>query len=152
MAGCKNNSWGPKNKQRRGYSPLDAIDPRDGKIWQVLLSDDKMDYTASRGGGAALELADTVRWALLNPSSIYRGVRDLERDIVEDDWLCYVATPKHAYDYRTNEKVTPWNGEVFLIYVTDERILYNWYWDEADEDDIHLPNDYENRFLERLFP
>lgn len=139
-----------KSKRRRGYCSIDAIDPSDGKKWQVLLPDTKMDYVASQGHGAALELADTVRWTLLHPCALFRGVRDLERDISEDAWLCYVGIPHHAYDRKTGARRPPWAGEVFLVFVTDERVVYNWYWYESDSRDSRLPADYEGRFLERI--
>lgn len=60
-----------KDKRRRGYCSIDAIDPGDGKKWQVLLPDTKMDYVASQGHGAAMELADTVRWTLLHPCALF---------------------------------------------------------------------------------
>jgi hypothetical protein len=41
------------------------------------LPDGKMDYVAAQGHGAAMELADTVRWVLLHPRALFRGVRDL---------------------------------------------------------------------------
>jgi len=106
-----------------------------------------MDYVAAQGLGAAMELVDTVRWALLHPRAVFLGVRDLERDVSEDKWLCYVATPSHAYDRKTGEKRPPWPGEVFLVFVTEERVVYNWYWCESDGRKSHLPADYETRFL-----
>ena len=144
------SSGEPKKKRRRGYSSIDAIDPTDGGRWQVLLPDTKMDYVAAQGLGAAMELADTVRWALLHPRAVFRGVRDLERDVSEDKWLCYVATPSHAYDHKTGEKCPPWPGEVFLVFVTEEQVLYNWYWYACDGCDSHLPADYDVRFLEKV--
>jgi hypothetical protein len=140
----------PKDKQRRGYSSLEAIDPNDGGRWQVLLPHGKMDYVASQGHGAVMELADTVRWALLHPRAVFRGVRELEREIAEDNWLCYVAVPGHAYDRKTGHKRPAWPGEVFMVFVTEERIVYNWYWSECDAGESHLPSDYTDRFLERV--
>ncbi len=109
-----------------------------------------MDWVASQGRGAALELADTVRWSLLHPRAIFRGIRDLERDVAEDQWLCYVSSPQHAYDHKTGEKRDAWAGEVFMVFVTDDRIIYGWYLCECDQSDPHLPVDHEDRFRERL--
>ncbi len=150
MANSDPDSGAPKAKRRRGYSSLDAIDPRDGGKWQVLLPDSKMDWVGSQGRGAALELADTVRWSLLHPRAVFRGIRDLERDLVEDDWLCYVSLPRHAYDYKTGTKRNAWPGEVFMVFVTGERIVYGWYWGECDQQESHLPADFENRFREKV--
>jgi hypothetical protein len=151
MTEARPSSGEPKEKQRRGYSSLDAIDPNDGGKWQVLLQDGKMDYVARLGLGAAMELADTVRWSLLHPRALFRGVRDLDRDIAEKDWLCYVAVPGHAYDHKTGNKRPAWPGEVFLVFVTDERVVYTWYWCECDQQQSHLPVDYENRFTEKVW-
>ena len=43
MSEVKPSSEEPKEKHRRGYSSLDAIDPNDGGKWQVLLQDSKID-------------------------------------------------------------------------------------------------------------
>jgi hypothetical protein len=139
-----------KEKCRRGYSSLDAIDPNDGGKWQVLLSNSKMDWVAAQGHGAAMELADTVRWTLLHPRAIFRGVRDLDKEVEEDNWLCYVSTPNHCYDHKTGERRPPWDGEIFMVFVTEERVVYNWYWDECDRQDVNLPTDHENRFIEKV--
>jgi hypothetical protein len=109
-----------------------------------------MDYVAAQGHGTAMELADTVRWALLHPRAIFRGIRDLDRDVSEDNWLCYVAVPGHAYDRKTGKRRPAWPNEVFMVFVTDERVIYNWYWTECDGQQSHLPADYETRFLEKV--
>ena len=140
----------PKAKHRRGYASLEAIDPNDGGTWQVLLADGKMDHVAARGHGAAMELADTVRWTLLHPRAVFSGVRELDRGIAEDNWLCYVAKPGHAYDHKTGKRCPAWPNEVFMVFVTDERVVYNWYWSECDEQDSHLPADYGTRFFEQV--
>ncbi|MCL2028688.1 MAG: hypothetical protein FWG79_09440 [Bacteroidales bacterium] len=36
-----------------------------------------------------------------------------------------------------------------MAFVNDERIVYNWYWSEADEND--LPIDHEYRFVKRIY-
>jgi hypothetical protein len=140
-----------KTKERRGYATLQAVDPHDGGQWDVLLSHDQMDWIAANGKGAARELADTVRWSLLNIRHLYRGVRDDDRDVDDDGWLCYVATPEHAYNWKSGEKVRSWPHQVFLVYVTDERVVYHWRWDDCSEDDPHLPVDYLKRFRDKVF-
>ena len=51
---------------------------------------------------------------------------------------------------RRAKKQNAWPGEVFMVFVTDERIIYGWYWHECDPQESHLPMDYENRFREKL--
>jgi len=137
-----------KDKRRRGYQPIQAVDPHDGGLWDVLLSDDKVKYVASQGMGKAKELAHTVRSSLLYPRHIYRGLRLLEFDIEEDDWLCYVAQPDHAYSYRTGERRPAWLGEVFAVCVNEDRVVYGWGGVKADGTADHQPTGFEDRFRE----
>lgn len=140
----------PKAKSRTGYVSVKAIDPRDGGEWDLLISHEKMGWVAQQGEGAAKELGYTVRPALLTIRGIYRGVRDLEKGIDEDDWLCYVATPSNAYDWKTGECRPAWKDEVLLIFVTDERVIYGWYWCKCDPQDKSRPFDHHIRFKEQV--
>lgn len=139
-----------KDKSRQGYATVRAIDPMDGGEWDLLISHEKMDWVASCGMGAAKELAITVRQGLLKPRAIFQGVRDIKHEIEEDHWLCYVATPARAFDRKTGIEVPAWKDEVFLIFVTDERVVYLWYWDRCDPAKRHLPCDFESRFQKQL--
>lgn len=142
-----------KLKTRVHYATIPARDPHDGGEWDLLLSPKTLEWAKRRGMGACRELADTVRWAVMNPKAIFQGVRDLEREISEDGWLCYAATPSHAYNLQTGERVCPaWRDEVFLVYVNEEREIYLSYWGKCDAVDGHLPIDYEGRFTEKVWP
>lgn len=96
--------------------------------------------------GAARELAYLVPFVLQNPTAIFRGVRDEG----ESQWLCYAGLPEDAFNHRTGERVRPWAGQVFLVFVDDDRIVYNWRWDRSDATSLRLPVDYAERFEERL--
>jgi hypothetical protein len=96
--------------------------------------------------GRARELAFTVPRALLNPVAIFRGVREEG----EPEWLCYVSRPGQAYNYRTRDVCQAWPGEVFLIFVNDDRIIYDWRWEKADSSDPNLPENYGVRFDGRV--
>jgi len=39
---------------------------------------------------------------------------------------------------------------VFLVFVNDEGIAYNWRWEKADEDEPDLPRRFKTRFKKRL--
>jgi hypothetical protein len=140
-----------KAKTRKGYAVVDAIDPHDGGTWNVLISPQFMEWVKRQGMGKTRELTDSVRWVLLNPAMLRRGLRDIERDIDDDGWLCYVATPPRAYDYKTGAQRPPWDGEVMIVCVTDEGVLYGWWWVQADPDDPRLPIGHQQRFRERVF-
>lgn len=129
-----------------GCAAIEAINPTDGKPWDVFLRQAKIESTAQRGMGAARELAYLVPFTLQNPTAIFRGVREEG----ESQWLCYVALPTDAYNHRTGERVRPWTGQVFLVFVDDDRIVYNWRWDKSDASSLRLPIDFAQRFEEQV--
>lgn len=136
-----------KQKTRKGYCSIAAIDPADGRPWHVLVSHEKMDHIYKRGKGAVSELTDSVSWGLLHPKAVFQGVREEG----EDTWLCYTSIPPHAYDHKDGRRVKPpWAGQVFLVFVNGDRVVYNWRWEKADLADPGLPAGYKNRFRKRV--
>jgi hypothetical protein len=129
----------------RDCAELDARSP-EGGTWKLLLRARKVQTTARKGMGAARELGYTVPWALQNPTAIFRGVREEG----EASWLCYVSRPTRVYDHRTGELRQPWSGQVFLVFVNNDRIIYNWRWEKADAADPNLPENAAVRFEERV--
>jgi hypothetical protein len=141
-----------KTKTRQFYTTIQALDPHDGGNWDLLVSPKTLEWAAKGGAGKAKELAYTVRWSLLHPITVHLGVRDWDREISEDNWLCYVARPGFAYNLKTGDKIIPaWDDEVFLVFVNDERVYYQSYWCKCDAVHSHLPVDYEGRFRERVW-
>lgn len=132
----------------RDCRPLDAIDYRTGKFRQLYVRVRKIEHTAKRGMGPARELADTVKWAVLHPTAIFKGVREEG----EKDWLCYASTPSHAYDYRTGDRVSGWKDEVFLVFANADGIIYNWRWEKADVNNPKIPENSTSRFDEKVMP
>ena len=59
---------------------------------------------------------------LQQPTAVFRGVREEG----ESRWLCYVGLPPDAYNHRMGERLRPWLGQVFLVFVDDDRIVYHW--------------------------
>lgn len=134
-----------KQKERRGYSSIPAVDPADESLWEVLVSHEKMDRIARRGIMHAKELAYSVRDVLVAPRVIFQGVREEG----EEDWLCYVGVPKHAFT-RTGDQILPYEGEVFLVFVNGDRVAYHWGWETSDGNAPGLPPDHENRFTKKV--
>jgi hypothetical protein len=57
--------------------------------------------------------------------------------------------PDHAY--RTDgTRIPPYTGQLFLVFINDRRVAYNWRWEKADPDDFRLPADHDSRFDRRL--
>jgi len=46
-------------------------------------------------------------------------------------------------------EAAPWPGEVFLVFVSAERVAYHWYWYEADATNPNVPVDWAVRFKEQ---
>ncbi|GMU24541.1 MAG: hypothetical protein AMXMBFR13_46150 [Phycisphaerae bacterium] len=40
--------------------------------------------------------------------------------------------------------------QVFLVFVNDEQIAYNWRWERSDPEEPTLPVDHQSRFKKRL--
>lgn len=138
--------------RREGLS-VQAIDPFDGTQYELTIRHERIQAMRLRGKGAIQEAAYLVEYVLQHPRAIFRGLRrDEDEPRHEGDgtgWLCYCAIPPRAYDRDGNE-IPPYRRKVYLVFVTDEEIVYNWRWDQADADEQHLPHDHENRFRERL--
>ncbi len=141
----------PKQLARKHYVTIPAKDPRDGGTWDLLLPPSLLEETKLRGLGRCKELAFTVRLGVLNIRHVFRGVRDTETRLGCDEWLSYVSTPSRAYDYKTGEERKAWENSVFCVFVTDERLVINFYWCDCDPNDPTLPMDHELRFIERVF-
>ena len=74
------------------------------------------------------------------------------REEAEEEWLCYAGTPETAYDHRRGDARPAWEGEVFLVFVNDDRIVYNWRWEKADSRYRDRPLNFEQRFTQRVYP
>jgi hypothetical protein len=128
--------------RRSDREVVPAIDPETGKAMSVYITHRDMDRTARRGMGAALELAETVRFTLLNPKNIYRGVRE-EGEV---DWLCYCSVPPCRYILSTGSEGSVPLDRVFLVFVNDDHVAYAWYWTQCDPRDRYQPMGYDTRF------
>lgn len=125
---------------------LSAFNPIDGQQWTVIVPATHIAMTWRRGVGPTRELALLVPHVLLHPTAVFRGLRDRE----SSEWLCYVGLPPNAYDYRNGQRVAPWPGEVYLVFVNSERAVYTERWERSASDNPELPEGYETRFAERL--
>lgn len=140
----------PKGGHRRDFILLDAVDPADGKPCKVQISHDRLMAVAKRSIGQTKECGYIVPEILQKPTAIFEGLRqDEDEDRRGVGWRCYCGIPSVAY--RTDgSECQPWPDEVFLIFINDENVAYNWRWEKADPDDLDLPIHYEERFKRRL--
>jgi hypothetical protein len=140
---------GGKEQMPSDCRPIKALDPHTRKEWNLFVRVRKIRQTASKGMGAASELACTVLETVQKPKAVFRGVT--ECDDGDETWLCYVGAPARAFDYRTGNARPAWKGEVFLVFVDEDLIVRRWEWTDADRDHPHLPDRHDRgRFRERL--
>jgi hypothetical protein len=57
--------------------------------------------------------------------------------------------PEHSYR-SDGSSAPPYFGQVYLVFINDERVAYNWRWEKADPDNLNLPIGHETRFKQRL--
>jgi len=101
--------------------------------------------------GHAKECAYIVPHILRHPTAVFEGLRrDEDEDRLGYGWRCYCGRPVQSYRADGTEQ-NPYPGQVYLVFVNDERIAYNWRWETADAEDFNLPMEYATRFARRLF-
>ena len=122
----------------------------------VTLDSDKIRYLAQRGKKADLLRVSLVEDVLTCPRAIFRGIRfeeDEKHSCSSPGWLCYCGYP--PIDFRfSGEETTPPPRKVFLVFVNEDKIAYNWRWDRADSDawdeGKYIPIDHQIRFKEQV--
>ena len=139
-----------ESESRRKYLCLQAVDPETGSTCQVQISHARMQVVATRGMLQASECGYIVPHILQCPTAIFEGLRkDEDEDPGGVGWRCYCGIPQCAY-HPDGSKRDPYPNKVFLVFVNDEQVGYNWRWERADPDDLELPEDHETRFKQRL--
>lgn len=140
-----------KGPSRRDYITLSAIDPRDGTLTcEVQISFERMQAVGRRSMGHAKECGHIVPMVLQMPTAIFEGLRrDEDEDRWGYGWRCYCGVPEHSYR-PDGTQAPPYSGQVFLVFVNDDRVAYNWRWEKSDPDDPRLPIGHASRFKQKL--
>jgi hypothetical protein len=127
-----------------------GIDPLTGKLRPIQLDFDKLKHLPRKGAGKVKEAGFVVREVLEKPIAVFRGLkRDTDEPRLGAGWLCYVGRPGCCFE-DDGRSVPPPQNRVFLVFVTDQWIAYNWYWHSADIHEPDLPEGYGDRFQEKL--
>jgi len=128
-----------------------AIEPGDGTLsCEIQVSFDRMQAVGRRSMGQAKECGFILPRILERPTAIFEGLRsDEDEDRRGYGWRCYCGIPEKSYrPDGTESRAYP--GQVYVVFVNDERVAYNWRWEKADPDHPDLPIDDETRFKRRL--
>lgn len=138
------------DRSRRDFLSIAALNPIDNATCDVFVSFDRMQAVGRRSLGHVKECGYLVPEILQQPTAVFEGLRrDEDEDRGAAGWRCYCGVPAHAY--RTDGSATrPYPGQVYLVFVNDEGVVYNWRWEQADLDDPLLPVDHQTRFKKRL--
>lgn len=135
---------------RREPLKCEAVNPEDGLPVQLIISHIKL-MSCRTSKGRICEAAYTVEEVLRCPSAIFEG---LKREADEPPggstgWRCYCGVPSVRFQ-EDGKEIPPPNNRVFLIFVDHGRVVYNWYWVKASDDNPTLPIDYKNRFSRQI--
>ncbi|MBC7853846.1 MAG: hypothetical protein IAF94_10450 [Pirellulaceae bacterium] len=126
---------------RRGFHVFPAIDPHDGKGWQIRFDLEELRRRKITSAGRLQEIAQVATEILLFPTCIFQGLRG-ER---EASWLCYAGVPSQAFT-NAGASIPTWPGQVYLVYVNAERVAYDYRWERADSTDRDRPENWKIRF------
>lgn len=136
-------------KTRREYLAISASDGHGG-VLSVFISHERLVTLGKRSKGQILEAAEIVPAVLQNPRAIFEGFcTDGDEDHRGVGWRCYVGLPDRSYTVD-GQKRPPWEDEVFLVFLNEDRVAYNWRWEKCDLDAPNLPKNYADRFKMRL--
>lgn len=141
----------PKGETRREHATLPAIEPKDGTLTcEVLISSERMQAVGRRSMGHAKECGFIVPMILQKPTAIFEGLRrDEDEDRWGYGWRCYCGVPEQSFR-PDGSSGRPYPGQVYLVFVNEEKVAYNWRWEKADPDKPTLPVDHEKRFRTKL--
>lgn len=138
-------------KTRSGYHNITTVDPRDGSSWELAVPPALLKKCSKRGLAATKDLAFAVKEGLEKRkiAGIFHGVRDTDNGSRgDDDYLCYVILAERRYrDDGTDYAPI---GKVLLVFVDEERVIYNFYWSDTEPGSEKLPEDHNERFLRKL--
>lgn len=145
------NHMSSQGPSRRGYLILKAIEPKDGTLTcEVQISFERMHVVGRRSLGQAKECGYIVPKILEGPTAIFEGLRrDEDEDRLGTGWRCYCGQPECSYR-ADGSTAPPYTGQVYLVFVNDEHVAYNWRWEKADPDNSKLPIGHETRFKRLL--
>jgi hypothetical protein len=128
-----------------------ALDPSTRALTlEVQISFERMQTVGRRSLGHAKECGLIVPEILERPTAIFEGLkRDEDEDPRGYGWRCYCGRPVLSFRADGSEH-DAYPGQVYLVFVNDDGIAYNWRWERADDEDADLPRDHAERFQKRL--
>lgn len=146
------------SESRRSGLECEAVSLDTGKVeWIFMLSYRRIQQLGQQSNrGELFRAAHLVRLALKQPTGIFRGIRFEEDELHSchsPAWLCYCCCPPIDFT-RAGVEISAPPKMVFLVFVSEDKTVYNWGWERADLDawdaGKRLPVNYQNRFQEHV--
>jgi len=88
---------------------------------------------------------------LQHPVVVFQGLRrEEDEDPRGTGWRCYCGKPTKKFQ-KDGSEVNPDPNYVFLVFVNDEGVAYNWRWECVDLEESGFPRGYETRFKDTVY-
>lgn len=139
-------------ENRRDRLCIEALAPGSAKPCLVQISQSRLLTIAKWGKWAVKEAAELVPYVLQFPVAVFEGLRrEEDEDPRGAGWRCYCGRPAKKFQKDGSEaNVDP--GRIYLVFVNDEGVAYNWRWENADLANPNFPNDSAMRFKSTVYP
>lgn len=135
---------------RRGRLAVKAWDPVTRGEIDVYISYERLQSVAKRSRGQIKEAAELVPQTLQCRGPVFEGLStDADEDSRGVGWRCYCGLPDRSYT-PDGDRCPPRRQQVYLVFVNEDFVAYNWRWEKADPDNPNLPLGCEKRFKRRL--
>ena len=135
---------------RRDALAVNAFDPTTAGDMTVYISYERVQAVGKRSKGQIKEAAYLVPQALQCRGPVFEGLcTEEDEDKRGVGWRCYCSLPSKSYS-PDGDECPPRRGQVYLVFVNEDRVVYNWRWERADTDHPDLPRGHEARFKRRL--
>ncbi|MFO0970541.1 MAG: hypothetical protein U0793_33775 [Gemmataceae bacterium] len=138
-------------ESRRDRLCIEAFDPDSGGTCIAQISQPRLLTVAKWGPWAVREASEVVPFVLQHPSAVFEGLRrDEDEDPRGTGWRCYCGHPTKKFR-KDGSEVNPDPGQVFLVFVNDEKVAYNWRWEPIDLDEPDFPKGHEQRYKKLVY-
>jgi hypothetical protein len=87
-----------------------------------------------------------VKEILELPTVVFEGLRE-----EQEEGLCYAGIPSGSYTNQGRKK-PPLKGKTFLVFLDEERKVFQWRWEDADPEREGYPEKWQERFERPLWP
>jgi hypothetical protein len=138
-------------QSRRDRLCIQALDPETRQTCVIQISQQRLLTIAKWGAWAVNEASEIVPFILQYPAAVFQGLRrDEDEDPGGTGWRCYCGRPTKRFQ-KDGSEANAEPGQVFLVFVNDEAVAYNWRWEAADLENANLPKGHDIRFRSMVY-